>query len=131
MSGTQVLFTLITIIVVIAGWFVGSSLRNNADIKGKRRTVIIEHLINAYSVLSAWVYSAKLSNEEKSKIESVISDIQLLGSMKVLDALNEFLEAWEEGKSADIGSMLGILRSELRNELKLDKDSSKTKFFRF
>lgn len=120
---------IITTIIAILGWWVVSYLRDKENFKERKRNINIEYLIKAHRVLSGWVHKKNLSTEEKAQIESVLADIQLLGSVKMIDAINDFYESYNNG--GDIIILLDILVSELRTELKLDKIKGKRKFFRF
>ena len=120
---------LVSALVAVLGWWVVSYLRDKQAVKERQREVNVKYLINAHRVLSAWVHNNHLTNEQKVEIEGVIADVQLLGSNKMIDVLNQFLDNYNQG--ADPTNLLDILVVELRDELNLDRADSKRKFFRF
>ncbi|KTC83847.1 hypothetical protein [Legionella brunensis] len=81
----------LNVIVAILGWWIVSYLRDKQAVKERQREINHSYLINAHRVLSGWVHNPNLTKEEKRGIENVIEDIQLLGSNKIISALNAFL----------------------------------------
>ncbi|CEK10758.1 protein of unknown function [Legionella hackeliae] len=66
-------------------------------------------MINAHRVLSGWVHNPNLTKEEKRGIENVIEDIQILGSNKIISALNAFLVCYKKDKKGDLTNILNTL----------------------
>ncbi|HAT7956512.1 TPA: hypothetical protein GJ770_04235 [Legionella pneumophila] len=116
-------------IVTILGWLFVSWQRNKEAIKERQREINISYLINAHRVLSNWVHNENLTQDEKDQIEGVIADIQLLGSNRVINTLNNFLDSYDNG--GDPTRLLDTLVSDLRSELNMEQITSKRKFFRF
>ncbi|WED42225.1 hypothetical protein [Legionella cardiaca] len=116
-------------VVTILGWLFVSWQRNKEAIKERQREINISYLINAHRVLSNWVHNENLTQDEKDQIEGVIADIQLLGSNRVINTLNNFLDSYNKG--GDPTRLLDTLVSDLRSELNMEQITSKRKFFRF
>lgn len=119
----------LNVIVAVLGWWIVSSLRDKQAVKERQREINVSYLINAHRVISGWVHNENLTKAEKAQIEGVIADIQLLGSNKVINVLNNFLDSYNKG--GDPTKLLDTLVSDLRCELKLEPINSKRKFFRF
>lgn len=87
------------------------------------------YLINAYRILSGWVHNENLTEEDKKQIERVIADIQLFGSKKMINVLNNFIDNYNKG--GDVTKLLDTLVAELRSELKMEQLDSRRRFFCF
>lgn len=115
------------VIVAVFGWWIVSSLRDKQAVKERQREINLTYLINADRVISGWVHNENLTKEKKAQIEGVIVDMQLLGSNKMINVLNNFIDSYK--KSGDATKLLDTLVAELRNELKMEPINSKRRFF--
>ncbi len=115
--------------VIMGGWFVVDMQASQRDVDNKQREIITEYLIGAYSDIASAVERENLNIKQKLKLESAITSIQLLGNEEELTELNKILSS---GRN-DFGSLLRVLRNDLRKELKLSGvDPGKTiRFYRF
>lgn len=118
---------LISSVVIILSWFVGSWLTTRREFNNKKREIRIQYLIGAYrSIASAANRQGTMTNDQKLKIESAIEDIQLLGNEIQLNALNNMVSS----RNSNFTEILEILRNDLRQELELKKVDYPLKFYR-
>ncbi|MDH2916216.1 MAG: hypothetical protein PXX77_04985 [Gallionella sp.] len=133
MLDEETLKLLVPAIVAVLGWFAAHQFNAHRDRANKQRDLRIQFLLEAYRRLEAAANRPEAGKEEQDKFESALADIQLLGTKSQIEELMDFIEAWQSSKSggASISPLLELLRSHLRNELKLEKNIPPVKLFRF
>ena len=119
---------LITVVVAALGWFVVNHLSSKREREAKRREMIVQYLLEAWRRLEN--ASNRNDNSYSKSLESVIADIQLLGTKKQVELAQHFAEEFAQHREAGLDSLLNDLRSDLRKELKLEIASIRTKHLR-
>jgi hypothetical protein len=118
--------------VAILGWGVSHYLSAKKDQKAKQRDMRIQFLLEAYRKLEAAANRPESEKEEQDRFESALADIQLLGTKTQIEELMRFLVQWNSSKgNASINPLLELLRTHLREELGLEKETPSIKIFRF
>ena len=118
--------------VVIIGWGVSHHLSVTKDQNAKQRDMRIQFLLEAYRRLEAAANRPESGKDEQDKFESALADIQLLGTKAQIEELMRFLAEWNtSGGNASINPLLELLRTHLREELRLEKYIPGIKIFRF
>lgn len=115
---------LISTSVAVLGWFVGHLLSARRDVVSKRREQRIGYLIEAYRRLESCAHRGDAL--DVPMFESSVADIQLFGSRRQVELVQEVLTEYAKGGDASIESLLQDLRADLRQELKLEPVASKT-----
>jgi hypothetical protein len=77
-------------LVVVVGWYVVSVLATRRDRETKRREIRLQHLIEAYRLLAS-VSNRPFSEETRKSLETVMSEIQLLGSRRVVELSDQWV----------------------------------------
>ena len=122
---------LVAIVIGLGGWYVVHRLTSSRDQLNRRNDLKVEYLLKAYRSLSNAANRAS-PDEFASQFEEAVSDIQLLGSPRQIELLHKALsETDSEGGHMGVNDVLEELRCDLRNELALEKTSTKAKYFRF
>ncbi|MFA6920660.1 MAG: hypothetical protein WC216_02355 [Gallionella sp.] len=118
--------------VAILGWGVAHWLNITKDQKSRQREMRVQFLLEAYRRLESAANRPEAGKEEQDKFESVLADIQLLGTKSQVEELMRFLAEWNSaGGKASINPLLELLRTHLRDELQLEKNVPGIKIFRF
>ncbi len=96
------------------------SYDKSLDALRKQRDIRISYLVNAFRVLSK---RANINNGDHKElaieIESILADIQLLGTQKQIDAAKMFAVAESRKELIEMDDLLNTFRDELRQELSL------------
>ena len=124
---------IVTTIVAIVGWIVGHRLNAARDLQNKRIELRIKYLLEAYRNLESSVES-EISRENLNILESAISDIQLLGTPDQVDKVLAWSDQFSKKrvqKDLNLQDLLEDLRSNLRNELALEKIERKIRHVKF
>lgn len=122
---------LITSIVTITGWGIGSYLNSKRDRENKLLDIKLNYLIDAYRKLAN--SSQRTTNYEyfKFDMESAISDIQLFGSKEQIELLNNaIIDLNKYNAGLDVDPILNSLRNDLRKEINLDTINSSVNWIR-
>lgn len=127
----NMLSILIPAIVIIFGWVVAHELNVRRDTIAKRRDLRLQYLVEAYRKLEDTAGRGNGSPESKRAFESVVADIQLLGTRAQIDALLLFLTQFAQNTGGNIDPVLKLLRDDLRKELHLELDVAVVHQFRF
>lgn len=101
------------------------------DREARRRERIVSHSIDAYRNLESSVGQEELTPDQKSRFESSIAAIFLLGSKKSAKAASDFTIGVVSGDGGKLKSLLMALRSDLRRELGLEAHELEIPIFRF
>jgi len=133
MLNDEALKFLVPAIVAVLGWFVAHQFNVYRDRTNKQRDLRIQFLLEAYRRLESAANRPEAGKKEQDKFESAIADIQLLGTKSQIEELMRFLAEWNSSSKggASINPLLELLRTHLRNELKLEKNIPTVKIFRF
>ena len=93
-----------------------------------RQELRVNYLIEAWRLLE----SASNRNDNKliKNIEVAKADIQLFGNSKQIELAQEFAVKFSETKQGSLNLLLSELRTNLREELKLEKVSSELRYIR-
>jgi hypothetical protein len=112
---------LVTTAVAIIGWFAAHSLTVQRDRANKRREERVNALISAYQRLFKCCELKDQSDlySRAELLESAIADIQLFGNFEQVQAVEDFVATMIRDKTANIHSLLMLLRRDLRKELRL------------
>jgi len=118
-------------IIAICGWFIAHWLASHREQRNKRRDIRISYLIEAYRNLANAAHRNRGEPEAKD-LEMAVHDIQLFGTEKQNDLLNEFLDQYEVSGGASVDLLLKDMRDDLRHELHIgDISGSRFRFFRW
>lgn len=102
----------------IVGGFVVHGLTVRRDRSNKRRDQRIGYLIEAYRRLESCAQRHGPFNAVK--LESAVADIQLFGSPRQVQLVQEFADEFAAQRGASLNALLRDLRCDLREELKLE-----------
>lgn len=120
-----------TVILAVIGWGVGNWLNHLRARNDKRRELVVQHLIEAYRILTQDIGRRDTSIESITKLENLLSEIQLFGSAKQVDLARKLSnETASEGVS-EIDPLIENMRDSLRKELGLEAVEGKTIWLRF
>jgi hypothetical protein len=120
---TLVAFCVLPLITII-GWIIVYFLDKKRDEKNKRKEIRVNYLIEAWRLLES--ASNREDNKLNKNLEAAVADIQLFGNRKQIELAKELADKLSEsGGHAYINSLLSELRTNLREELKLEKVHSK------
>ena len=101
------------------------------DTTAKRRELRVQYLIEAYRRLEDNTGRIEQTPDAYRAFESAVSDIQLLGTNKQIDALLTFLSQFKDNVDGDINPLLELIRCDLREELNLEPNLRQIHQFRF
>ena len=121
---------LITVLLSVAGWFLGYVTTVRRDRLSKRRDLRIEYLIEAYRRLES-VSNRTPTQQDATNLESAIADIQLLGSPQQISLAAEFAHTFAQPREATTTQLLESLRTDLRKELNLGAAADHVTHLRF
>lgn len=123
---------LITVGVALVGWLVVhrfSAWRDRINHKRKMQTDFLvtafQHLANSANRPFA------LGAEHLKNMESALADIQLFGSKKQVQLVEDFAKEFAQASSASLDPLLNSLREDLRKELGYEQIDSNVKWVRF
>lgn len=122
---------LATIVLAVIGWIVGYYFTTRKDINQKRRDISIEHLINAYRILTNEISHREGNKERDIKLENILSDIQLFGSEEQVQLAKNLADAVASGKEFQLDPLINSLRNDLRKIIGLKKIKGNVKWLRF
>lgn len=123
--------TYITIVIGIAGWYIVHFLTSRRDRVQRRRQLSTEHLIEAYRILTREISNRPLSKEKTTKLENIVSDIQLFGSVKQVELAQELVDTMTRNEKFDLDPLINSLRNDLRKQLRLKPVQGNVKWLRF
>ncbi|WP_306548994.1 hypothetical protein [Desulfobulbus sp.] len=120
-----------TIFLAVIGWIVAHYFTSKRDISNKRREISIEHLVNAYRVLTNDVSHRKLNDDRKVALENLLSDIQLFGSVEQVAMAKSLADEVAAGGAFELDPLINSLKNDLRAQLKLEKVQGNVRWLRF
>jgi hypothetical protein len=107
--------------VAVISWFIGSWLTAKRDRANKRRDLRVQYLIEAYRRLATATERKETDASYFADLDSALVDVQLFGSGEQIAAAKKFAKELAEHRAAQLGELLASLRSDLREELKLER----------
>lgn len=132
MSDSVNISHLITVVVAIGGWLVVhrfSAWRDRINHKRKMQTKFLvaafQHLANSANRPFA------PGAEHQRDMERSLADIQLFGSKKQVQLVEDFASEFSQAGSASLDPLLNSLRQDLRKELGYEQINSNVKWVRF
>lgn len=75
----------ITVAIAVVGWIVANHFTTKRDKSLKRQEIKLKYLIDAYKFLADDIEQRELNTETARKLETIIADIQLFGSLKQVE----------------------------------------------
>jgi hypothetical protein len=122
---------LMTIVLAVIGWIIGYYFTTRKDINQKRRDISIEHLINAYRILTNEISHRKETQESNIKLENILSDIQLFGSLEQVNLAKDLADTVASGGEFQLDPLINSLRNDLRKMIGLKKIKGNVKWLRY
>lgn len=111
-----------TVVGAIVGGFCVHKLTMSRELVAARRAKRTDYLISAYRQLAnAANRRSGISQEQIDCLEAALADVMLLGKEEEIVAAGEFIIGMAQNSSADLGPLLGALRTSLRRELELSE----------
>jgi hypothetical protein len=127
----EILKIFITASTVATGWVVGHYFTSMRDRRNKKRDLTIQHLINAYMVLTNEVAHRSGTPEKDKALEKIISEIQLFGSTEQVEMAKRLAVEVAQNGSFEIDDLINSLRDDLRKQLKLSPIEGNVRWLRF
>lgn len=121
----------ITIILAVLGWVIGNYFTSKRTIAIQRREIVAEHLINSYRILTNEIAHREQTPESIKKLEDLLSDIQLFGSLEQVSLARELADEVATNKQFKLDPLINNLRDNLRNELNLKNVNGNVQWLRF
>lgn len=121
----------ITVALAVIGWLIGHYFTTKRDIANKRRELVINHLIEAYRIITNEISHRDESEERNIKLENLLSDIQLFGSSEQILIATKLADDVAAGGVFELNELIISLRNNLRKELNLPAVADNVKWLRF
>lgn len=121
----------ITIALAVFGWVIGNYFTSKRVLAIKRREIVTEHLINSYRILTNEIAHREQTLESTEKLENLLSDIQLFGSLEQVNLAKKLACEVAANKQFELDPLINKLRDNLRDELNLKKINGNVKWLRF
>ena len=121
---------IVTVFIAVFGWVIGHWFNSRRDQVAKKRDVSTEHLITAYRILTNEVSHRELNPERQQKLENILSDIQLFGSLYQVNSARSLAEEVARGGEFQLDPLINSLRDDLRVQLGLTKVTGNIKWLR-
>lgn len=122
---------IVAIVIAIIGWIVIGWINSRRDNTNKRRELVVEHLINAYRILTQEIGRRETTQESMVKFENLMTEIQLFGSKEQIKLARKISGETAENGRSEIDPLIDSLRKSLREELLLEVVDDKTIWLRF
>lgn len=122
---------LTTALIVVLGWLAGHFFTSKRDKSNKKRELTIQHLINAYSVLTNEVSHREQTTERQEKLERIITEIQLFGSTEQASLAKQLANDVAAGLEFELDPLINSLRTDLRKQLELEAINGNVTWLRF
>ena len=121
----------VTVALAVIGWLTAHIFTERRTLAAKRRDISLEHLIDAYRILTNEISHRTLDLERNRKLENLLSDIQLFGSKEQVDLARALAKEVAAGQSFELDPLINNLRDDLQNQLRLDPVVGNVKWLRF
>lgn len=121
---------LVTVVLAVSGWMIGHYFNSKRNRDEKRRDIAIEHLINAYRIVTNEISHREVTPEKSIKFENLLSDIQLFGTSDQVILARNLADEVARGDEFHLDPLTNCLRDDLRSELRLSKINGNVKWLR-
>ncbi len=121
----------VTVTLAVIGWIVAHFFTVRRDLASKRRELSTAHLIDAYRILTNEVSHRDLNHDRNMKLENILSDIQLFGSVEQVQLARQLAEDVAAGHVFELDPLINSLRDDLRSQLGLTRVKGNIKWLRF
>ncbi|PRB06130.1 hypothetical protein CQ046_02875 [Chryseobacterium sp. MYb7] len=122
---------LITSLTTIIGWFMLHRFTQRRDLENKKKDLRINYLIEAWKKLE-YASNRNINEEEFIEfMEKPIALIQLFGTNTQIKYAEQIANAIKVEGNANLNKILEDLRSDLRNELNIEKTDTKLLMIRY
>jgi hypothetical protein len=105
--------------IAVVGWFAGNWLISRRERANKRRDIRTQCLIDAFRRIARSINRLP-SREQFSEAELALAELQLFGTAHQIELTRELMRKLVEGKEAQVDALLGAIRDDLRDELRLE-----------
>lgn len=123
---------LFTLLLALVGWFVVHRLNAKRDLINHKRDMQTDYLIKAFQLLANSANRPFEPGAQHLKdIECSLANIQLFGSKKQVQLVEDFTNEFAKTNSASLDPLLNSLRQDLRKELGYDLLNGNIKWVRF
>jgi len=122
---------IVTVLIAILGWIFAGWLNSRRDTANKRRDLVVQHLVDAYKILTQEIGHRETSIESITKFENLLSEIQLFGSKKQVELARKLSNQTAQNGVSEIDPLVEEMRNSLRNELGLEQVEGTTIWLRF
>jgi hypothetical protein len=130
-SNLEIWKIFVTVIIAVLGWIVAHYFNSKRDRTLKRRELVTNHLINAYKILTIDITERAPNLERDLKLESVIAELQLFGSIKQIELTKKLAMDIKNGDYFLMDKLINNLRDDLRTELGLSLVDGNVRWLRF
>ena len=132
MSDSVDISHLITVGVALCGWLAVHRFSAWRDRINHKRKMQTDFLVIAFQRLANAVHRPFATGAEHLKdLENTLADIQLFGSKKQVQLVEDFATEFAKASSASLDPLLNSLRQDLRKELGYEQINSNVKWVRF
>jgi hypothetical protein len=122
---------IVTVLLAIVGWLFAGWLSSRRDSANKRREIVVQHLIDAYKILTQEIGHRDTTVESITKFENLLSEIQLFGSREQVDIARKLSNQTAQEGVSTIDPLIENMRDALRKELGLESVEGVTIWCRF
>jgi hypothetical protein len=132
MSDSVDISHLITVGVALCGWLAVHRFSSWRDRINHKRKMQTDFLVTAFQHLANSANRPFAPGAEHlNDMESALADIQLFGSKKQVQLVENFATEFAKASSASLDPLLNSLRQDLRKELGYEQINSNVKWVRF
>lgn len=132
MSDCLSISNLITVGVALGGWLAVHRFSAWRDRINHKRKMQTDFLVTAFQNLANSANRPFVPGAEHLKaMESALADIQLFGTKKQIQLVENFASEFAQANSAPLDPLLNSLRQDLRKELGYEQIDSNVKWVRF
>jgi hypothetical protein len=121
----------VAIIAAVLGGITTHYFNSKRDRELKRKELISTHIINAYRILANDITRREASLERDLKLETLIAELQLFGTIKQILLTKQLTDDIVKGGDFFVDDLLNDLRNQLRRELNLDPIQGNVRWLRF
>lgn len=127
----ELIKVVITVLIAVRGWRIAHYYTSQRDKHNKRRELRLEHLINAYRTLTNEITHRKQTKERELKLEFILADIQMFGSLEQAQIARQLARDIASKKDYQYDTLINSLRSDLRKQLDLPHIEGNVTWLRF
>ena len=126
----EIIKIIIAIILAVVGLIIGHHFTSKRDKLNKKRELILNELMIAYRILANEISTRNLTKETKEKLEHVLTDIQLFGTLPQIELAIKLSDEIANKPTFDLDPLINNLRDSLRVELDLPKINKNVNWLR-